>query len=236
MKLVVGNWKSNPETAKAAEKLAIAEDFEGVILLPPFQYLEKVRSLLRHASLGAQDVFWENGGPYTGEVSPNQLINIGVTHVLIGHSERRNLLGETDDMVNKKVRASLEKGLSPILCVGEPIQIRKQGIGAAKKYIEGQIKAGLRGVKRTDAKKIIIAYEPIWAVGTGTPDIPEETAEICGYIKNLVSGVKVIYGGSVNSKNITEFLRQNDIDGVLPGGASLKPKEFIAIVEAANLV
>jgi len=236
MKLIVGNWKSNPDSATASEKLAIAEDYEGVVIVPPFQYLERVRSTLRHASLGAQDVFWEDGGPYTGEVSPNQLKNLGVSHVIVGHSERREYLGETDGIVNKKAKAALDKGLKVVLCVGEPIHVRKVGMQAAKDFITNQIKNALRGVKRSDSKRVIIAYEPVWAVGTGTPDIPEEAAEICGYIKNLVSVEGVIYGGSVNSKNAKEFLGQEDIDGALPGGASLKPKEFQKIVEAANLV
>ncbi len=236
MKLIVGNWKSNPDTVSAAEKLALAEDYEGVVIVPPFPYLERVKTVLQHAALGAQDVFWENGGPYTGEVSANQLKDLGVSYVIAGHSERRGHIGETDDVINKKIKSALDAGLKVILCVGEPIQIRKRGMQPSKEYITSQIKNGLRGVKKSDAKKIVIAYEPVWAVGTGIPDIPEEAAEICGYIKNLVSVAGVIYGGSVNSKNIREFLSQDDIDGALPGGASLKPKEFQKIVEAANLL
>jgi len=236
MKLIVGNWKSNPSNAAEAERLAIAEDYEGVVLTPPFQYLERVRSHLKHASLGAQDVFWEDGGPYTGEVSPSQLKDLGVSYVIIGHSERRNYFDESDSMVNKKIKAVLDKGMKVVLCVGEPIEIRKLGIQPAKDFITEQVKNGLRGVKKSLAKKVVIAYEPVWAVGTGTPDIPKEAAEICGYIKNLVDVEAVIYGGSVNSKNAKEFLEEEDIDGALPGGASLKPKEFQKIVEAATSV
>jgi len=236
MKLIVGNWKSNPSNMKEAEKLAIAEDYEGVVIVPPFQYLNRVGSVLKHAMLGAQNVFWEDGGPYTGEVSATQLKDLGVGYVIVGHSERRRLAGETDDIINKKVKVSLDKDIKVILCVGEPIQIRKIGIKSAKDFITEQVKNDLRGVKKSDAKKIVIAYEPVWAVGTGTPDIPEEASEICAYIKNLVSVERVIYGGSVNSKNINEFLGQEDIDGALPGGASLKPKEFQKIVEAASLI
>src|SRR3989344_5054847 len=215
MKLIAANWKSNPDTAKTAERLALAEDYEGVIIIPPFQYLERVRSVLKHASLGAQNVFWENGGPFTGEVSPSQLKNLSVSFVIAGHSE----------------------GLQVILCVGEPIQIRKDGIRSAKDFITNQIRYDLRGVKRSDAKKVIITYEPIWAISTSQnaePDIPEEAAEICAYIKNLVNVRGVIYGGSVNAKNAKEFLGRDDIDGALVGGESLKPKEFQKIVSAAT--
>jgi len=236
MKLIVGNWKSNPSNSAAADKLAIAEDYEGVVIVPPFQYLDRVGSILKHAALGAQDVFWEDGGPYTGEVSASQLKDMRVSHVIIGHSERREHMGETDDVINRKVKIALDRDLKVILCVGEPIQIRKVGIKTAKDFITDQIKNDLKGVKKTDAKKVIIAYEPVWAVGTGTADIPEEAAEICGYIKNLVKVDRVIYGGSVNSKNADEFLRQDDIDGALPGGASLNPREFQKVVDAARLV
>ena len=236
MKLIIGNWKSNPSTTVAAIKLATAEDYEEVVISPPFQYLDKVGSLLKHAMLGAQDVFWEDGGSYTGEVSASQLRDLRVSHVIVGHSERRIHLGETDDVINKKIKIALDKGLKVVLCVGEPIQVRKLGIKSAKDFITDQIKNGLRGVKKSDAKKVIIAYEPVWAVGTGTPDIPEETAEICAYIKNLVSIERVVYGGSVNAKNAKEFLGQDDIDGALVGGASLNPKEFQKIVEIAHLV
>ena len=237
MKLIAANWKSNPDTAKTAERLALAEDYEGVIIIPPFQYLERVRSVLKHASLGAQNVFWENGGPFTGEVSPSQLKNLSVSFVIAGHSERRAYLGETDDMINKKIKAALSEGLQVILCVGEPIQIRKDGIRSAKDFITNQIRYDLRGVKRSDAKKVIITYEPIWAISTSQnaePDIPEEAAEICAYIKNLVNVGGVIYGGSVNAKNAKEFLGRDDIDGALVGGESLKPKEFQKIVSAAT--
>lgn len=236
MKLVVGNWKNNPDTVKNAEKLALAEDYEGAIIAPSFPHLGAVGEILKNASLAAQDVFWESGGAYTGEVSPSQLKDIGVTHAIIGHSERRNILGETDEMINKKVKAALAHGIEIILCVGERIETRKQGIDAAKKFVAGQLGLDLRGVQKRYTKNIVISYEPIWAIGTGTPDIPEETAEICAYIKNLVDVTQVIYGGSVNSRNAEEFFKEDDIGGALVGGASLRPKDFQKIVETANLV
>jgi len=232
-RLIIANWKLNPKTAKDAEKLALAEDYEGVVIAPSFPHLKVVGEILRNASLAAQDIFWESGGAYTGEVSPSQLKDIDVTHVIIGHSERRNILGETDEMINKKVKAALDHGIGVILCVGEHIEIRKQGIDAAKTFVAGQLNLNLREVHRRYKKKVVIAYEPIWAIGTGAPDIPEETAEICAYIKNLTGVTQVIYGGSVNSQNAEEFFSQDDIGGALVGGASLKPKDFQKIVEAA---
>lgn len=232
MKLIIGNWKSNPSSLKEAVKLALAEDYRGAVIVPPFTYLDAVGKNLKNASLGAQDVFWEDGGPYTGEISARQLKDLNVSYVIIGHSERR-ALGETDDIINKKVKAVLAFGMQVILCVGEHIETRKEGLGAAKNFITGQIKNDLKSIKSNDAKRVTIAYEPIWAVGTGNADIPEEAAEICGYIKNLVKVSRVIYGGSVNSKNAKDFLSQDDIEGALPGGASLKPKEFQKIVELA---
>jgi len=232
-RLIIANWKLNPKTAKDAEKLALAEDYEGVIIAPSFPHLKIIGDVLRNASLAAQDIFWESGGAYTGEVSPSQLKDIGITHAIIGHSERRNILGETDEMINKKVKAALDHGIEIILCVGEHIDTRKQGIDVAKTFVAGQLDLDLRGVQGRYRKKVVIAYEPVWAIGTGISDIPEETAEICAYIKNLTGATQIIYGGSVNSQNAEEFFSQDDIEGALVGGASLKPKEFQKIVEAA---
>jgi len=156
---------------------------------------------------------------------------MGVKYVIIGHSERRGKFGETDIEINKKVKASLNSGLKVILCVGEHIETRKKGIDEAKKFIENQIKIDLDGIGKKDTKNIFIAYEPIWAIGSGTSDIPEETAEIAAYIKNLVNVSGVLYGGSVNSKNAEAFFEQDEIDGALIGGASLDPKEFIKILK-----
>jgi len=233
MKIIIANWKLNPSTLKKAVELAKLEDKDGVIIAPSIVHLGAVGEVLSNASLASQDVFWEINGAYTGEVSPNQLSDIGVTHVIIGHSERRKYIGETDAIINKKVMATLNAGLKVILCVGEDIEVRQKGIDAAKDFITNQIKADLKGVQRKDVKNIVIAYEPIWAIGTGASDIPEETAEISAYIKNLTGVSAVLYGGSVNSKNAQDFLSQKDIDGALIGGASLKPKEFQKIVERA---
>ena len=232
-KLIVANWKSNPASIKKAEKLALAEDYDGVVIAPPFPYLSAVGALLKNASLAAQDVFWEDGGAYTGEVSISQLKDLGVKYVILGHSERREHMGETDKMINKKAKAALESGIEVILCVGEHLEVRKEGIQAAKKFITGQLKADLEGVKKRYSKKVIVAYEPIWAIGTGASDIPEEAAEVSVYIKNLSGVSRVLYGGSVNAKNAKNFLSEEDIDGALVGGASLKPHEFKSIIDNA---
>ena len=229
-KLIIANWKLNPETLSKAKKLALAEDYGNVVIAPPFLYLEALRGTLKSASLAAQDVFWEETGAYTGEISPSQLKDVGVEYVLVGHSERRGYFGETDSTVNKKVKAALSAGLRVILCVGEGLEIRKRGIESAKRFITDQLSIDLKGVQKKYSKNMIIAYEPIWAIGTGDSDIPEETAEISAYIKNLTGVVKVLYGGSVNSSNAAEFLKKKDIDGALVGGASLKSKEFQEIV------
>lgn len=235
-KLIVANWKLNPNSLKKAEKLASAEDHKGVVIAPPFPYLEKIGSVLRNASLAAQDVFWEEDGPYTGEISPTQLRDLGVKYVIIGHSERREIQRETDEMINKKVMATLRVGLQVILLVGEHIEVRKRGIEATKKFIVSQLKNDLRGVPRGHAKNLILTYEPVWAISTGVnaeADIPEEAAEICAYIKNLAKVTRVLYGGSVNAKNAEAFLSHKDIDGALVGSASLKPREFKGIIECA---
>lgn len=229
-KLIVANWKLNPDTLNKARKLALAEDYENVIIAPPFLYLDSIKELLKNASLAAQDAFWEDGGPYTGEVSPSQLKDIGARYVILGHSERRSYFGETDSVINKKVRSALSAGMGVILCVGEGLEIRKRGIESAKRFITDQLAVDLKGVQKKYAKETIIAYEPVWAIGTGNSDIPEEAAEISAYIKNLTKAHRVLYGGSINAKNAEEFLKNDDIDGALVGGASLRPKEFQQII------
>lgn len=234
-KLIVANWKSNPASIKKAQKLALAEDYNGVVIAPPFPYLDAVGALLKNASLAAQDVFWKDGGAYTGEVSVSQLRDLGVKYVIVGHSERR-ALGETDDIVSKKVEAVLGANMQVIICVGEHLETRKHGIEEAKKFIIRQLKIGLKGVQKKNSRDVAVVYEPIWAISTNpssVPDIPEESAELIAYIKNAVNIPRVFYGGSVNAKNAHEFLNQNDIDGVLVGGASLKPNEFKGIIDSA---
>ncbi len=235
-KIIVGNWKMNPATQAEAEKLAGETDVSGLIIAPPFPFLETVGKTLKNAELGAQDLFWENStGAYTGEVSAEELKSLGVKYVIVGHSERRRNLGETDEMVAKKIKAALDAGLMPILCVGESAEERASG--ATEAVMERELRIGLSLI---GASGLIIAYEPIWAIGTGTPDTPENMLNIVQYINKVLtaggyaSTPRVIYGGSVTSKNTSDLLQHKEIEGVLIGGASLKPEEIIKIVEIAK--
>lgn len=237
MKLLVANWKSNPLNTDEAIKLAIETDKEGVVICPPFIFLESVKENISNAKIGAQDDFWGNTGAYTGEISWKQLVAMGVEYVILGHSERRKYLKETDEFINNKVIASLDAGLNVILCIGEDNQTRNKGINHAKVFVEQQLDRDLVGVR--DIKNLIIAYEPIWAIGTGQPDTPESADEMAKHIKSLITSryplsVSVLYGGSVNSKNAKEFLEMGNINGALVGGASLDAAEFNKIIDLAR--
>ncbi|MEK7193398.1 MAG: triose-phosphate isomerase [Patescibacteria group bacterium] len=237
-KLLVANWKMNPTTAREAIKLAKASNHKNVVICPPFPFLNAVKKNITAASLGAQDVFWESppagGGAYTGEVSPAMLKNAGARYVIIGHSERRRYVGETDGMINKKVLATLFAGLKVILCVGEPKAVRKNGLAAAKAFVKKQLLADTRGAHG----KLIVAYEPVWAIGSGTPDDPKDTAEMARFIRNLLKSSKidvvVIYGGSVTSKNIGRIMSYGEIGGALVGGASLHSHEFKTMIQIVS--
>lgn len=231
----MANWKLNPQGEAQAIKLARSADKKGVVVCPPFPFLRAVGRTIKRAALGAQDTFWEEKGAYTGEVSPTMLKGMGVKYVIVGHSERRQWLGENDQMINKKVLAAQRAGLKVVLCVGEPLKARRKGLKAAMKFVERQLEEDLRKVK---ANSIIIAYEPIWAIGTGRPDNPKESAQMAEFIKLFVSEygceAKVLYGGSVTAKNIGRIMEYNVIDGVLVGGASLKSGEFGKIIRKAT--
>lgn len=237
-KLLVANWKLNPQSEKEAISLAKATDASGVVICPPFPFLRAVHETITKAKLGAQDVFWEERGAYTGEISPMILKTLGVRYVIIGHSERRRWLGETDEMINKKVRASLSGGLQVILCVGEPLVVRRKGLTAAKKFVKTQLARDLKNVTgyMLHATRLIIAYEPVWAIGTGRADKPEETVEMAQHIREILNpksyilNSRVLYGGSVTSKNVLSFLQYREIGGALVGGASLNAKEFRKII------
>lgn len=225
----------NPESATEAVSLAkgiengISKSINEVVIAPPFPFLSAVKKVLKHAKLGAQDDFWENKGARTGEVSPTMLKNSGVKYVIIGHSERR-WLGETDEMINKKIKGTLKAKLKPILCVGEHLETRKKGLAAAKNFIKNQLKIDLKGV----SAGMVIAYEPIWAISTNTngqADKPEDALEMIRFIKSIAGPkAKILYGGSVTLKNAENFLQYKEIDGALVGGASLKAEEFNKIV------
>ena len=192
-------------------------------------------------SVGAENVFYEEKGAYTGEISAAMLRDLGVKYVICGHSERRELFGETDQVVNRKVRAVLDAGMCPILCVGETLEQREAGVTGD--WISLQVKSALYGVPADKLRRCIVAYEPIWAIGTGKNATAEQAGEVCEGIRatiralygaRIARSVTIQYGGSMNPKNAAELLAQPDIDGGLVGGASLKPEQFVEIIQAAN--
>ncbi len=241
-KLIVANWKENPKTEaqalalfRAVAKIKPARG-AAIAVCPPFIYLERIAEIRRrektaHVALGAQDVFWEEKGPYTSEVGPRMLRTLGVQYVIVGHSERRRWLKETDAMVNKKIKLALADGLKIILCVGETLAVRKKGAAAAEKFVTGQLKKDLQGLRSGWRGKVAVAYEPIWAIGTGRYDKPEDARRIAAFIKGKM-GVNVLYGGSVNSENVADYVQYKEVDGALVGGASLRAAEFKKMVAA----
>ncbi len=250
MKLIVANWKMNPVSVDEAIELAKATDRENVVICPPFVFIEEVAKVVNKGKLGAQDLFWAPptggaaGGVVTGEVSAQELKNIGTEYVIIGHSERRQKLGETNQIVAKKFAAAIDKELIPILCVGETLEQKKSS--EKEEVIKEEIISAFQNLKIKNWKlKIFIAYEPIWAISTNKnakPDKPENTLETISFIKeilrdldkNLSRFTHFLYGGSVNSKNAGEFLKYEEIEGALIGGASLIAEEFNKIVDIAS--
>jgi len=246
-KLTVFNWKNNPNSLEEAKSLfnsiKEANDLE-IVVAAPFIYLSALKSEeLKNLKLGAQNVFWENQGVYTGEISPIMLKNLGVEYVIVGHSERRKYLNETDEMINKKVLAALKVGLKVVLCIGEDLAIRKRGPKAAKNCIKNQLEKDLNGIENCKLKieNLIVAYEPVWAISTNKdsrPDTPENALEMIKFIKELLitkyklQNTRVLYGGSVDSKNTKNFLKYKEIDGALVGGASLKKDEVKKIINS----
>lgn len=235
-KLIVANWKMNPATVQEAEELFVSVTkirvpAAEVVVCPPFPFLGIVNKFSFRIHVGAQDVSPEKKGAHTGEVSAEMLRSLGATHVIIGHSERRQSQGETDQLVNRKVRAALKAGLVVILCVGEPKQVRAKGFAAAKRHVRAQLAKGLKGTPKASA--LVLAYEPIWAIGSGKADRPEEAALMASAI-TADSGCPVIYGGSVTSQNARGFLQYKEIHGALVGGASLKAGEFEKIINSVT--
>ena len=246
--IIAGNWKMNKtasETKKFAEELKAllpkAKWCDVVVCVPAVNISTAIKAFKdARVSVGAQNVFFEKSGAYTGEVSADMLKDLGVKYVIIGHSERR-AMGETDADVNAKVLAALNAGLTPIMCCGESLEQRQSGI--TTEWITMQIKLGLAGVPEDKIRKVIIAYEPIWAIGTGLTATPDQAEEVCENIRTVVRklyssknarAISILYGGSMNDKNAFELLAQPDIDGGLIGGASLVPEKFVKIIEAAN--
>lgn len=248
--LMAGNWKMNldhQEAAHLVQKLDWAlkdakHDYEAVevVVVPPFTDIRTVQTLVEGDKLrigyGAQDISEHDAGAYTGEVSGSMLSKLGCTYVLVGHSERREYHNETDELLNAKVKAAFAHGLTPILCCGEGLEVRKAG--KQVEHVLAQITADLDGVSAEDAAAIVIAYEPIWAIGTGEVATPEDAQEVNGAIRTklaelygqeLADGVRILYGGSVKGSNVVDIMAQPDVDGALVGGASLKAEDFQAI-------
>ncbi len=246
--VIAGNWKMNktrPEAKALVEELKpLVKDADcGVIVCVPFTNLETVLEAAKGSNIkvGAQNCHFEKSGAFTGEISADMLVEMGVEYVVIGHSERRQYFGETDVTVNKRVKAALEAGLNVILCVGEMLEDRELGI--TDELVAMQTKIALNGVYKNDLKKVIIAYEPVWAIGTGKTATAEQANEVCALIRATIAKVydqeaadamTIQYGGSMNAKNAEELLAQPDVDGGLIGGASLKAPDFSVIVGAAS--
>ena len=245
-KVIAGNWKMNKlpnETITFFEELAplVESTKNEVIICAPYTdlFYAILSAQNTNIKIGAQNMHWEENGAYTGEVSPQMLKSIGVEYVIIGHSERRQYFAETDETVNKKVKAAHNVGLKPIVCVGETLSQRESG--KAKEIVTNQIKSGLKDLTKNEIMSTIVAYEPIWAIGTGKTATKEDANETIKWIREELENIygrenadKVIiqYGGSVKSENAKELFEMSDIDGGLVGGASLKPDEFAKIVNA----
>jgi triosephosphate isomerase len=248
--LMAGNWKMHTAAADArALARAIREGAAGVdnvdvVICPPFTSLAAVAEILAGSpiKLGAQNVFYEEKGAFTGEVSPPMLTALGVEYVIVGHSERRQYFHETDAVINKKVRAARRGGLKPILCVGEKLEERETGDGW-KDLVRRQVLAGLDGIEADNAAGVTVAYEPVWAIGTGRTATPETAAEAHALIRDAISdaygagaaeALRILYGGSVKPANVKELMAEPDIDGALVGGASLKAETFVPIIRFAE--
>lgn len=246
--VIAGNWKmnKNPEETKAllAEVAPLVKDATcEVVACVPFIDLPAAVEAAKgtNIKIGAQNCHWEESGAFTGEIAANMLTSIGVSYVIIGHSERRTYFGETDQTVNQRARAALDAGLSVILCVGETLEQREQGI--TEELVALQTKIALLGVTKEELARIIIAYEPIWAIGTGRTATSAQAGEVCRAIRSVIAALydkqtadafTIQYGGSMNAKNAAELLAQGDVDGGLIGGASLKAADFAEIVRAAS--
>jgi triosephosphate isomerase len=245
--LVAGNWKMNKTVREAVEfvaalKTALPDPGDiDVVLCPPFTALAEVGRALAGSpfELGAQDLHWEPRGAFTGEISASMLWDLGCTYVIVGHSERRRLLGEDDEAVRRKVAAALAQELIPILCVGESLEERDDG--RTERILQTQARVGTLDVTPEQAAQLVVAYEPVWAIGTGRPATGEEASRIAGLLRrwlrewfgDAAAAMRILYGGSVTPDNAREFAGQSEVDGALVGGASLDAAAFAAIVRGA---
>ncbi|ERL06847.1 triosephosphate isomerase [Olsenella profusa DSM 13989] len=250
-RMIAGNWKMN-ETFSEGVVLAegLAKELEGgtgsvdVVVCPPAVDLKGVSEVIDQKgapfALGAQNVYWEEKGAYTGETAPSMLTSVGATYCIIGHSERRGYFGETDEDVNRKAKALMAHGIVPISCCGESLEVREAG--RQVEFVVDQIKKDTAGLTIDDSAKYVVAYEPIWAIGTGKTATADDAQEVCGAIRRTLAevfgqetadGIRILYGGSAKPDNVAGFLEREDVDGALVGGASLKADSFAAMVKAA---
>lgn len=248
--LIAGNWKMNLnhlEAIAVTQKLSYSlndKDFDAVdvAIFPPFTDIRSVQTLIDGDRLrltyGAQDLSPENSGAYTGDISGGMLNKLGCSYVLVGHSERRSIHGESNETVARKAKAVLVNEMVPILCVGEDLVVRESG--KQVEFVVGELTKSLAGLSQPDLKRVVFAYEPVWAIGTGKTATPGDAQEVCAAIREalralgsdeIASAARILYGGSVKSGNIVEIMREEDVDGVLVGGASLDPEEFARIAQ-----
>jgi triosephosphate isomerase len=247
--VIAGNWKMNNDL-KASEKLIVElknllqneKPNCDVIVCPPYTSLTEASKLINGSiiKLGAQNMYFEESGAFTGEVSASMLKSAGCEYVILGHSERRTIFGESDELINKKIKKALSAGLKPIFCVGELLEERENG--TTNDVIKRQVLKGLEGISAEEMKRIIVAYEPVWAIGTGKTATPAQAQEVHEFIRDLIevdyslevaNDITIQYGGSVKPDNAKELLSQKDIDGALVGGACLKADSFIGIIKGA---
>ncbi|MCD4830666.1 MAG: triose-phosphate isomerase [Anaerohalosphaeraceae bacterium] len=244
-----GNWKMNTDKASAvalasalADSVGSLTDKVDVAVCPPFVYLDTVSQALAQSSIAvsSQDIYFESNGAFTGEISTDMLKDVGCEYVLVGHSERRHVIGETDELINRKVKAAIAAGLKVIFCVGELLAQREAE--QTDEVVKQQIEKGLVGIDAAGAANITIAYEPVWAIGTGLTATPAQAQEVHAMIRNLIAGmysqdfadqVRIQYGGSAKPANAAELMSQPDVDGLLIGGASLKPEDFTSMIASA---
>ena len=250
-RMIAGNWKMNETFAEGIElaqgivdQLASGTGNVDVVIAPPLVDLKGVSEVLSQANssvaLSAQNVYREESGTFTDETSPAMLTSVGATHCIIGHSERRGYFGETDEDINRKAKALMAHGIVPISCCGESLEVRNAGTHV--QFVVDQIKADTEGLEITDPSKYVIAYEPIWAIGTGMTATADDAQEVCGAIRKtlveifgaeIADGIRILYGGSAKPENVGGFLEKEDVDGALVGGASLKADSFVAMVKSA---
>lgn len=246
--IVAGNWKMNKTAAEGAtlvtdlKPLVDGIDAVDVVVCPPFTTISAVTDAIKgtNIAVGAQDMYWEDSGAFTGEVSPGMLLTAGCTYVIIGHSERRTYFSETNETVNNKVKKALAVGLIPIMCVGETLE--EHEAGKTENVVKSHVEGGLKGLSADEIRKVVIAYEPVWAIGTGKTATPDQAQDVHAFIRGILvklagedaaQAVRIQYGGSMKPDNAAELMSKKDIDGGLIGGAALQAASFAQIVKAA---